>query len=381
MKKSIILFALALPLIAAAALPLAPLVEDIDDTPTPAEQAAREEAAALEWTVAPDPRFDPLVASLFADEGIGETRAVLIVRDGRLIAERYAPGYTADMRYISWSMAKTVTSMLVGFLVEDGRLDLDAPAPVPEWQGADDPRRAVTLRQLLHMTSGLEHTEVSDPIWDSDTNRMLFTTGADDMAGYAIGQPLEARPGETFEYSSATSVILSRIIADQLTESRDPGERAAAYRRFAEERLMRPANTPSLFFEFDARGTQIGGSLIHATARDWARLGEVLRTGQGPEGTPIIAPEWLAFMTTPSPTNPEYGGQTWLNRPGGIYETPTLFPDRAPRSLYSMIGHLGQYVMVSPEQRLTVVRLGNTPDGDLRAGIVDRLARIFEAAG
>ncbi len=381
MKKSIILSALALPLLAAAALPLAPLVEDIDDTPTPAEQAAREEAAALEWTVAPDPRFDPLVASLFEDEGIGETRAVLIVREGRLIAERYAPGYTADMRYVSWSMAKSITAMLVGFLVEDGRLQLDAPAPVPEWQGADDPRRAITLRQLLHMASGLEHTEINDPIWDSDTNRMLFTSGADDMAGYAIGQPLEARPGENYEYSSATSVILSRIIADQLTDSRDPGARAEAYRRFAEQRLLGPAGTPSVYFEFDAQGTQIGGSLIHATARDWARLGEVLRTGQGLDGTPVISEAWRRFMLTPSPRNPEYGGHIWLNRPGGVYDTPTLFPHRAPPSLYSMIGHLGQYVMVSPEQRLTVVRLGNTPDGDLRAGIVDRLARIFEAVG
>lgn len=323
----------------------------------------------------------PLVDALFSEEGVGETRVVLVMHDGELIAERYAAGYSADKRYISWSMAKTVTAMLVGFLVDDGVLELDAPAPVPEWQGENDARRNITLRHLLHMASGLDHTEVNDPIWDSDTNRMLFSTETDDMAGYAVSRPLEANPGDTYEYSSATTVILARIIADQLTDSNDPGARAAAYRRFAEQRLLGPAGIASVYFEFDARGTQIGGSLIHATARDWAALGEVMRTGQGPDGTQIISPEWREFMLTPSPRNGEYGGQVWLNRPGGVYDTPVLFPDRAPQSLFAFNGHLGQYVMVSPEQRLTVVRLGNTPDGALREAVVMRLARIFEAFG
>jgi len=323
----------------------------------------------------------PLVDALFTEEGVGETRAVLVMHNGELIAERYAPGYSADMRYISWSMAKTVTGMLIGFLVDDGVLELDAPAPIPEWQGENDARRGITLRHLLHMASGLDHTEVNDPIWDSDTNRMLFSTETDDMAAYAISRPLEANPGEKYEYSSATTVILARIIADALTDSNDPGERAASYRRFAEQRLLDPAQISSVFFEFDARGTQIGGSLIHATARDWAALGEVMRTGQGPDGTQIISPEWRAFMLTPSPRNGEYGGQTWLNRPGGAYDNPVLFPDRAPNTLFAFNGHLGQYVMVSPEQGLTVVRLGNTPDGELRGAVVMRLARIFETVG
>ncbi len=338
--------------------------------PNSEDSATDIEASAI------DQRFDPLVDALFNDEGVGETRAVIVLRDGRVIAERYAAGYTADMRYISWSMAKSVTAILIGFLVEDGRLDLDAPAPIPEWQGADDPRRAITLRHLLNMASGLDHTEVGDPIWDSDTNRMLFTGGADDMAGYAVDRPLEAESGAHYEYSSATTVILSRIIADTLTNSRDPGVRAAVYRRFAEQRLLGPARIPSVYFEFDAQGTQIGGSLIHATARDWARLGEVMRTGQGPDGAQIISPQWRAFMLRPSPRNPEYGGHIWLNRPGGPYESPTLFPGTGPGSIFSFVGHLGQYVVVSPEQAMTVVRLGNTPDGDRRA-VVDRLARFF----
>lgn len=364
-------------------IPLAPVLALFASAAAPVLEREGVEGDAVAADASDPARADiaPLVDALFTQESVGETRAVLVMHNGELIAERYAPGYSADMRYISWSMAKTVTAMLVGFLVDDGVLDLDAPAPVPEWQGENDARGNITLRHLLHMASGLEHTEVNDPIWDSDAYQMLFGNRTDDMAGYAISRPLEANPGDKFEYSSATTVILARIVADQLTDSDDPGERAAAYRRFAERRLLDPARISSVYFEFDARGTQIGGSLIHATARDWARLGEVMRTGQGPDGTPIISSEWREFMLTPSPRNSEYGGQTWLNRPGGVHDNPVLFPDRAPKSLFSFNGHLGQYVMVSPEQGLTVVRLGNTPDGELREAVVMRLARIFEAFG
>lgn len=368
------------PLAAGAAL-VAIAAAPVLDTDPADETLSADESAATETSTVARPDIALLVDDLFSADVVGETRVVLVMHEGEIVAERYAPGYTADMRYISWSMAKTLTAILVGFLVEDGVLELDAPAPIPEWQGEDDPRGAITLRHLLHMASGLEHTEVNDPIWDSDTNRMLFTSGTDDMAAYAVSQPLEADPGEKFEYSSATTVILSRIIADALTDSEDPGERAAAYRRFAEQRLLGPAGISSVFFEFDASGTQIGGSLIHATARDWARLGEVMRTGQAPDGTQIVSPEWRTFMLTPSPLNGEYGGQTWLNRPGGVYETPVLFPNRAPNTLFAFNGHLGQYIMVSPEQGLTVVRLGNTPDSELREAVAMRLARIFEAFG
>ncbi|MEO1167513.1 MAG: serine hydrolase [Pseudomonadota bacterium] len=369
-----------IPLAAGAAL-MAVAAAPVLETDRTDEAALPEEALAEDVVAESRPDIAALVDDLFSEDVVGETRVVLVMHEGEIVAERYAPGYTADMRYISWSMAKTVTGILVGFLVDDGVLELDAPAPIPEWRGEDDPRGAITLRHLLHMASGLDHTEVNDPIWDSDTNRMLFTTGTDDMAAYAVSRPLEADPGEKYEYSSATTVILSRIIADALTDSEDPGERAAAYRRFAEQRLLGPAGISSVYFEFDASGTQIGGSLIHATARDWARLGEVMRTGQAHDGTPIISPEWREFMLTPSPLNGEYGGQTWLNRPGGVFETPVLFPDHAPNSLFAFNGHLGQYVMVSPEQGLTVVRLGNTPDGELREAVVMRLARIFEAFG
>jgi CubicO group peptidase (beta-lactamase class C family) len=309
---------------------------------------------------------DPSTAPFFA-AGQGDTRAVLILDDGRAAAKQYAPGYGDTNRFISWSMNKTVTAMLVGALVADGRLALDAPAPVAEWRGPGDPRGRITLRHLLTMSSGLRHTEVGKPVERSDTNQVLFVGGTADMAARAIAQPLEARPGERFEYSSLTSIILAEIVTRALTPSRDPRVRAEAYRRFATERLFAPAGIRSAFLEFDGSGTQVGGSILHMNLPDWGRFGMVLLDGRNLAGRPVIAADWLAFMKTSAATNPGYGGQTWLNRarPG---KRP-MFPG-APATVASAEGHLGQHVTVSSDsgsgRGVVVVRLGNTPDTPIR---------------
>jgi CubicO group peptidase (beta-lactamase class C family) len=339
-------------------------------------------AASADSQRAGDPVTDPFFA---ADQG--DTRAVMILNDGRIVAKRYQPGYSDRNRFISWSMNKTITGMLVGELVDDGRLTLDAPAPVAEWRAKPgDPRAAITLRQLLQMSSGLRHTEVGDPLWDSDTNQTEFVTGAARMAADAIAQPLEARPGEKYEYSTLTSILLSEIVTRALTDSRDPRVRAEAYRRFAEERLFRPAGVRSAFLEFDGAGTQVGGSLVHISLPDWARLGTVLLDGRGPDGrTAIISPGWLAFMKTRSGTNGNYGGQTWLNRPDA---TEGVVYRGAPATVASMEGHLGQHVVASPDsgtgRGVVIVRLGNTLDREVKRNwevIGDTLARRFRRPG
>lgn len=319
--------------------------------------------------------LDPLFTN-----GVGETRAALLIRDGQVVARRYAPGYSDNNRFISWSMAKTVTGILVGELVADGRLSLDAPAPIAEWHKPGDPRGKITLRQLLHMVSGLQHTEVGTPVENSDTNQALFVSATGHMAAYAIAQPLEATPGTKFEYSSLTTLILSEIITRTLTPSKDPSTRAAAYRAFANERLFKPAGITSAVFDFDGAGSQIGGSIIYMTLDDYGRLGRVLLTGKGVDGTEVIAPDWLAFMRAPSQRNGEYGGQTWLNR-NGPDGTSELFPGMGADTLFSCIGHLGQFVIVSPDQDMVLVRLGKTDDaspdfprlrsrlGDIAAGV------------
>ncbi|MHA7820542.1 MAG: serine hydrolase domain-containing protein [Erythrobacter sp.] len=318
------------------------------------------------------------VDTLFTTEGFGETRAVVLYADGKLAAERYAPGYDSDTRFISWSMAKTVTAVLIGMLVADGLLSVDEPAPVSMWQRPGDPRADITLRHLLQMRSGLRHTESGDPPWESSEVRMLFLDGRDDMAKWATEQPLEAEPGEHFEYSSNTTVILADIAARALTDSDDPDTRREAVASYLQQRLFAPLGMASMVPEFDASGTLVGGSLMHATAHDWAKFGEFLRRkGRSPDGEQLVPSRWIEAMTTPSPIIPLHGYQTWLNRPvPGSEEPHPLFPDRAPASLFAMIGHMGQYVLVSPEQRLTLVRLGHsTPDQ--RPPMLDQAADVM----
>lgn len=312
---------------------------------------------------------DPITDPFFAAEQ-GDTRAVLILNDGRVVAKRYQPGYDDRHRFISWSMNKTLTAMLVGELVDEGRLALDAPAPVAEWRArAGDPRATITLRQLLQMNSRLRHTEVGRPIQNSDTNRTEFVDGTADMAARGIAQPLEARPGTKFEYSTLTSIILSEIVTRALTGSREPRVRAAAYRRFADERIFRPAGIGRAFLEFDGAGTQVGGSLVHMPLDDWGRFGTVLLTGRSADGAAeIVSPAWLRFMKTPAAVSPEYGGQTWINRPSRRPDRGTMYPG-APATLASAEGHLGQQVVASPDsgtgRGVVIVRLGNTPDGEV----------------
>lgn len=317
------------------------------------------------------------VDALFTDPETAETRAVVVLKDGRIVAERYAAPYNRDTRFVSWSMAKTVMAVVIGQLVADGRLRLDDSAPVPAWQRAGDPRGEITLRQLLQMRSGLRHTEAGQPVYESDEVRMLFLDGRDDMAAYAEAQPLEAEPGTKWEYSTATTVILADIATRALTTSRDPAVRRKAMDDFLRTRLFEPIGMKGMVAEYDAAGTLIGGSLIHGPARDWASFGEFLRNRGAVKGAQLVPAAWIEFMTSPSPRNPGYGAQTWLNRPqqgDGHLEWDGTGP-----ATFSMNGHLGQYVTVAPERGVVVVRLGKTLDGQhepIRAGIA-RIIRLF----
>jgi CubicO group peptidase (beta-lactamase class C family) len=348
-------------------------------SPGPAEEPPLSEealAAVTEDPGAPTRALARAADELFTLDGLGETRALVVYHGGALALERYAPGYDQDTRFISWSMAKTVTAVMIGMLVADGQLRLDAPAPVPRWERTGDPRAEITLRHLLQMRSGLEHSEASDPPYESGEVRMLFLDGRDDMADYATAQPLEAEPGAQFEYSSNTTVILADIAARALTDSTDPDVRRKAVADYLDARLFAPLGMTSVVPEFDRAGTLIGGSLIHATARDWAKLGELLRNKGSYRGEQLVPRAWVEEMVEPSPKSPHYGLQTWLNRPTGEDQHP-LFPDRAPESAFSMIGHMGQYVFVSPTQKLTVVRLGHS-NADERRAMLQQLADVVE---
>ena len=321
------------------------------------------------------------IERLFADsEAMGETRALLVLKDGEVVYEAYGPGYGPQSKLISWSMAKSITSVLVGFLVSDGRLALDEPAPVPAWQRPGDPRGSITLRHLLHMSSGLEHLETGDPAWEADTVEMLFGEGSADMAGMAEAKPAAAQPNEVYNYSSATSVILSDIVARSLTDSEIPAVRRDAVRNLLLGRLASPLGMTSLTPEFDAAGTMVGGSIMHATARDYAKFGEFLRRrGQTADGTRLIPESWVDFMLTPSPADGGYGGHIWLNRPRPAGVGDALWPGRGPRDIFACLGHQGQFIIVSPSQRLTVVRLGISRDADQIPNVREALRELMAA--
>ena len=304
------------------------------------------------------------VDALFSEKDAAETRSVIVMQSGRVIAERYAPGYHENTRFVSWSMAKSITGVMIGMLISDGRLRLDEPAPIPAWQRPGDPRGEITLRQLLQMRSGLRHAEAISPPWKSDEVRMLFLDGRDAMARYAEDQPLQYEPGRKWVYSTATSVILADLAARVLSPAPDPESRRRAVADYLRTRLFDPVGMRSMLPEFDASGTLIGGSLIHGTARDWARFGEFLRNRGAVAGAQLVPRQWIDFMVTPSPREAQYGAQIWLNRTP-TKGKPALFPERGPRDLFACLGHLGQYVLVSPSRQLVVVRLGKTQEDQL----------------
>jgi CubicO group peptidase (beta-lactamase class C family) len=268
-----------------------------------------------------------------------------------------------------------VTGVLIGLLVSEGRLRLDDPAPLPRWQRAGDPRGEITLRQLLQMRSGLEHREQATPPYTSSEVRMLVLDGRDDMAGWAEAQPLEFEPGRHFQYSTATPVILADVAARVLAPNGTPDQRQAAMAEFIHTRLAGPLRMPSLTAEYDRAGTMLGGSMVWATARDWAQFGEFLRHKGSAGGTQVLPRAWIEFMETPSPRAPDYGALLWLNRPSGVKTRHVLFAERGPKSLVAAVGHLGQYVIVAPEQKLTLVRLGKT-DQDQRPALENALADV-----
>lgn len=309
----------------------------------------------------------PAADAFFTDPALSETRALIVMQNGKRIYERYAPGYGPGNRFISWSMAKSITSTLVGDLVADGKLELDLPAPVPAWRAtANDPRAAITLRQLLNMSSGLKHVE-SDPPELADTNRALFADKSADIVAHAVAAPLESKPGTVFQYSTLTTHILADIVTRTVApDATTPDVRRKAMRDFINARLTGPAAMPSLLCEFDPQGHLLGGSFCHATARDWGNFGQLYLGNGVVAGRQVVSPAWVDFVRTPAPTNAGYGGQFWLNRVPTKPHESALFADQGPVDAYAAIGHLGQYVIIVPSKNLVVVRLGKTQDDVLK---------------
>ncbi len=309
---------------------------------------------AADWPEAPlEPdvdvaRLDALLDAGFAGSGPApETRAVLLVHRGAVVAERYAPGFGPDRKFLSQSVAKTVLGALVGVAVGEGKLKLDDPAPVAAWRDPGDPRHAITVRQLLQMTDGLDFNEdYFNPI-TSDALPMLFGDRRHDMAAFAASRPLAAAPGTRFVYSSAATNLLSGILRDAEGGTRE------SYLAFMRRALFEPIGMRSAEPEFDASGTFVASSWLHATARDWARFGLLLLRGGVWDGRQVLPVGWVDVMRTPQ-DNGTYGAMVWVN---------TKHPKRLPTfpaDSFVASGHRGQAVAMVPSKDLVVVRFGRT---------------------
>ncbi len=314
-------------------------------------------------------RLDREVDALFgrpAEEGI--TLAFVVVRHGEIVVERYGvqPGnlfqpddvpVAADTPLISWSTAKSMVHAAVGVLVKDGRIDPSEPAAVPAWAGT--PKSAITVLDLLEMRPGLRFVESYVEGEPSHCIDMLFGDGAGDHAGYASALPLDHPPGTVWNYSSGTTNIICRILGD-LVGGGEPGMRA-----FLDQRLFGPVGMADADATFDAAGTWVGSSYVHAPARQFARFGELYLNGGVVAGTRILPEGWVDHARTVVAHDPESGfgyGRHWW-----------VWPDQ-PRSLAAH-GYEGQYVIVLPERDAVVVHLGKT-EAAVRDRLVARLRRI-----
>jgi CubicO group peptidase (beta-lactamase class C family) len=275
------------------------------------------------------------------------TRAVVVVQGGRLVAERYASSFGRESALAGWSMSKTAVNALVGVLVRDGALALDAPLDAPEWRAPGDPRRAITLRQLLQMSSGLEFSEsAGNPL--SDVVRMLFGTA--DAAHFAAAKALAALPGARWSYSSGTTNIVARALRRAI------GGSEADYLLFPRRALFGPLDMNTAILEPDAAGGLVGSSFMFASARDWARLGQLYLDDGIRRGRRVLPDGWVAFTTTPAPASAgAYGAHVWLRLPARFAPTGEA---GVPRDAYHAVGHEGQFLTIVPSRRLVVVRLG-----------------------
>jgi hypothetical protein len=278
------------------------------------------------------------------------TRAIVVIKDGRILAERYAPGISPSTPLNGWSMAKGVMGALIGTLVGSGKLSLAQTGLLPQWSG--DARSKISLEDLLRMRSGLRFSEVySNPL--SDVTRMLFDSP--DAAGFAASRPLADAPGTRWQYSSGTTNILSLLARRAMGEEDYPS--------WPRRALFEPLGMSSAVFEPDASGTFVGSSFLFATARDWARFGQLLAQDGVWEGRRLLPEGWVKFLTTSTPQSPDgrYGAHWWLKLSkelGG--ETPAAA--KIPADAFHALGHEGQCLSIIPSRGLVVVRLGLSID-------------------
>ena len=290
----------------------------------------------------------PMLNGAFDGKTYGEgegvvTIGIIIVKDGKIVAERYRPGFGPYSGYRTWSTSKSISAALMAIAAKQGLLDLDAPAGIPEWGYPGDPRQAITYKHLLWMSSGLFSG-------GPNTNAIYF--GGQDVISAATTTHLEASPGTRWKYANNDTLLLLRALRHRLADDQ-------RYLRFPYEELLHPLGMYHTRMETDHLGNFVASSQTYTTARDLTRFGMLLANDGVWNGKRLLPEGWVKFSTTPAPSRPPvagqwgYGAQFWL-----LDQMPGV-----PPGTYTTAGNKGQYVTVVPGHDLVIVRTGVDPDG------------------
>lgn len=290
-----------------------------------------------------------------ADPPFRRTKAVVVVQNGEVIAERYAAGIGVDTQLIGFSMTKSVVNALIGILTQQGLVTPSFPAPIPEWRAVTDPRREIEVEHLMRMTSGLALDETNSG-WDP-SSQMLYLHN--DMAGFAARAAMIATPGTRWAYSSATTQLLARIIRDA---TGGPEQSLA----FAWRELFNPLGMRNVTLQFDASGTLQGASSMLASARDWARFGLLYLNDGLIGGKRILHEDWVD-LSAAATLDTDYGAGFWTNRSEHAHAKGRVRLG-IPRDAFFASGDLGQRIVILQSHNLVIVRLGDSvdPTGDIR---------------
>src|ERR1700716_359552 len=337
---------------------------------TPKSPPLLAEIAGAAIVVPSDPELKAALDHAFEEPAtppFRRTKAVVVVHDGTVVAERYASGVGVETPLLGFSMTKSVVNALLGILTQQGRISPSMPAPIAEWRGAADPRREIEVEHLMRMTSGLALDEINtgfDP-----ATQMVYLHN--DMAGFAAKAAIIAPPGKRWAYASPSTQLLARIIRDIVG---GPEQTLA----LAWRELFNPLGMRNVTLEFDATGTLQGSAYMLASARDWARFGLLYLNDGMIGGHRILPDEWVHFSASPT-LGTDYGAGFWTNRSEHEHAKGRVRLG-IPRDAFFASGDLGQRIVILPSQHLVIVRLGDSvdPTGDIR-GLGRLVKEVIEA--
>jgi CubicO group peptidase (beta-lactamase class C family) len=344
---------------------------DIEALRTPKAAPLLPDIAGSTLVEPSDPALKAALDHAFAEPEMPpfrRTKAVVVIHDGRVIAERYAAGVGIDTQLTGFSMTKSMVNALLGIMTQQGLVSPSIPAPIPEWRAASDPRHEIEVEHLMRMTTGLALDETNSG-FDPSSLMYLYR----DMAGFVVNAPVTAPPGKRWAYSSATTQLLARIIRDA---AGGPEQTLA----FAWRELFNPLGMRHVTLQFDGSGTLQGSSNMLASARDWGRFGLLYLNDGVVGGKRILHEDWVDFSAAAT-LDSDYGAGFWTNR--SEHENARGRVQLGiPRDAFFASGTLGQRIVILPTQHLVIVRLGDSvdPTGDIR-GLARLVTEVIAATG